>query len=164
MANVQILKVGHAYVAGTRGAKGGAPSKDSIWVVAMIANTLVKAFGRRDGTLRFKTEPKAKLNDVLAMYERKLTVPFKDQAGNAVTYTEVKDDQIETLVPGLAARLHKDYYAAQNAGKLNTNSTKKRTKKVAATVEAAPAATVEVAPVVEATAPAIAAGVTIVAE
>jgi hypothetical protein len=122
MAKVEILKVGHALVAGTRGDKGGAPSKDSIWGLAFVGGgTLVKFFGRRGGVLRFKTEKKANLPDALAMFEDKLAGKGMDY-----NYTEVSGKALDELVPNLAETVSKGYYAAAKAGKLNNRATAKK--------------------------------------
>jgi hypothetical protein len=126
MAKVEILKVGHALVAGTRGEKGGAPSKDSIWGLAYVGGTLVKFFGRRGGVLRFKTEKKVNLPEAMAMFEDKLSGKGMDY-----NYKEVAEKNLETLVPDLANVVGKGYYAAVKAGKLNNRATAKAPKATA---------------------------------
>ena len=121
-AKVEVLKLGHALVAGERGKKGGAPSKDSIWGLAFVGTSLVKFFGRRGGVLRFKTEKKANLPEALAMFEDKLTGKGKDYS-----YTEVTAKQVADLVPDLETTVAKGYYAAVKAGKLNNRATAKKT-------------------------------------
>ncbi len=123
MAQVEILKVGHALVAGVRGEKGGAPSKDSIWGLAFVAGTLVKFFGRRGGALRFKTEKKASLPDALAMFEDKLA-----GKGMEYSYTEVSPKNLDDLVPDLSTAISKGYSAAAKAGKVNKRATTKPAK------------------------------------
>lgn len=126
MAKVEILKVGHALVAGVRGEKGGAPSKDSIWGLAFVGSTLVKFFGRRGGVMRFKTEKKANLPDALAMFEDKLAGKGMDYS-----YSEVAPKNFESLIPDLANTVSKGYYAAVKAGKLNNRATAKASKATA---------------------------------
>ena len=83
MKNVQILKVAHALIAGTRGEKGGAASKDSVFGVALVQGNVVTFGGRRGGVLRFKTEKKTNLDGALAKFAGKLT-------GNpSVSYTHL---------------------------------------------------------------------------
>ena len=118
-ANVQVLKVGHALVQGARGAAGGAPSKDSVYGVALVQGNLVTFGGRRGGTLRFKTYRKADTAKVLATFDTKLV---KAQGG--FNYTEVQE--VETLVN--PAELGRMFYKAMANGKLNTNSTRKTAK------------------------------------
>ena len=129
VAKVELIKVGHALVAGVRGDKGGAPSKDSIWGLAFVGGNLVKFFGRRGGTMRFKSQKNVDLPDSLAMFEGKL-------AGKGIDYrySEVTPDKYNELHGGdLAEAVGKGYYAAARAGKLNTRATAKKSKaKVAA--------------------------------
>ncbi len=124
MAKVEILKVGHALVPGVRGEKGGAPSKDSIWGIAFIddvkhpgAKRLVKFFGRRNGSLRFKTEKNTSMNEVLALFEAK-------KVGKEYSYVELDDAKREELCPGLVERVAEHFDRARKAGKLNQRSTK----------------------------------------
>lgn len=126
MAKVEILKVGHALVAGVRGDKGGAPSKDSIWGLAFVGGVLVKFFGRRGGVMRFKTEKKANLPEALTMFEDKLA-----GKGMEYSYTEVTGKALDELVPNLAETIGKGYYAAQKAGKINNRATAKPAKAAA---------------------------------
>lgn len=122
MANVQILCVGRALVQGARGARGGAPSKDSVWGAAVVDNALVKFFGRTGGVMRFKTEPLSNKDAVLATFQNKLTTPFKTTGGEPVTYTDVTSTA-DDLIPNLAAVVGKGFYKARSAGKVNTRST-----------------------------------------
>lgn len=122
MANVQILACGRALVQGARGARGGAPSKDSIWGVAQIDNALVKFFGRTGGILRYKTEPMSAKEETLALFQTKLTKPFKTTDGEQVVYNDVTATA-EELVPGLGEQVRKGFYKARSAGKVNTRST-----------------------------------------
>lgn len=122
MANVQILAVGRALVQGSRGTRGGAPSKDSLWGVAQVDNALVKFFGRTGGVLRFKTEPLAAKDAALAMFQVKLTKPFKSTEGEAVVYTDVTKSA-ESLIPNINEVVGKGFYKARSAGKVNTRST-----------------------------------------
>lgn len=115
-ANVQILKVGHALVQGARGDAGGAPSKDSVFGVALIQGNLVTFGGRRGGVLRFKTYRKTDISSVLAKFDGKTV---KAQGGFA--YKDVTNT--DSLVTGDA--LAKMFYKAMANRKLNTRSTQK---------------------------------------
>jgi hypothetical protein len=121
MANVQILKVGHALVQGERGEKGGKPSKDSIWGVAMIYDRLVTFSGRRNAVVfKFKTHRKADMENVLALYAQKLE--GKDVKGTQ--YVDIGGDAAqELLVPGLVERVREGFNKAKKAGKIDTRST-----------------------------------------
>jgi hypothetical protein len=134
MAQVEIIKVGHALVEGDRGARGGKPSKDSIWGIANVSGVLLTFSGRRGAqVLKYKTRPKAELDTVLALFDEKLA--GKDVKG--IQYTEiVGTDAQEALVPGLAAQIGKGYHAAKAAGKLNTNATAKKPAKAEKVVKA----------------------------
>lgn len=137
MANaqtVEILKVGHALVAGTRGDNGGAPSKDSIWGLARIQGNLVKFYGRRGGVLRYKTARKVDLELVLAQYESKLA----GTDGKGIQYKDLTADEQAIVVPGLQDFVKKGFYTAMGKGKLNNRDTKKPAK-VAPVADAATA-------------------------
>jgi hypothetical protein len=128
MKNVQILKVAHALIAGARGEAGGAPSKDSVFGVALVQGNVMTFGGRRGGVLRFKTEKKVNLDAVLSKFQGKLSGnPFgKNVVG---CYTEITDAAaLEALIPNTAEVIGKGYYKAMAHGKLNTNSTKKVAK------------------------------------
>jgi len=127
MAKVTILKVGHALVAGERGAKeGGAPSKDSIWGIAQVDNVLLTFSGRRNATtLKFKTRLKGDLEKTLALFDQKLA--GTDVKG--IKYTDIQGVVVqEMLIPGLAERVGKGYYQATFSKKLDTRSTKAKAK------------------------------------
>ena len=132
MKNVQILKVAHALIAGARGVAGGAPSKDSVFGVALVNGNVTTFGGRRGGVLRFKTEKKVNLEGALAKFASKLTGnPFGKQVIGC--YTEVIDAAaLETLIPNTAEVIGKGYYTAMGTGKLNNRATAKKPKVVAA--------------------------------
>jgi hypothetical protein len=151
-AKIAILKVGHALVAGERGEKGGAPSKDSIFGVAEIMMfgkpQLVTFGGRRGGMQKFKAYPAAEKDTQLARYEQKTV-----KAAGGFAYADVVVDSeqfVELLGAGFADTLHKMYTV--NFSKKNVNrrafdkvAEKKATKAPAvkaeeAATEAAPAA------------------------
>ena len=122
-ANVQILKVGHAMFLGARGEAGGAPSKDSIVGVALINKSLVTFGGRRGGTLKFYTHPKAEMDTVMARFEKKLTGnPFGkdvDARYEAVTRATAMN---KLLGADFADTLRSGFNAAKRNGKLNINT------------------------------------------
>jgi hypothetical protein len=119
-ANVQILGVGHATFLGARGEAGGAPSKDSIFGVAIIYNSLVTFGGRRGGTLRFKTYKKNELDAQVARFQKKLSgKPFGAKID--AHYTQVTDEAMALLLGAdFADKLAKNYHGATFAKKLNT--------------------------------------------
>lgn len=125
MAKIEILKVGHALVQGVRGAKGGAPSKDSIWGIAFVQGNLIKFFGRRGGVLRYKTQRRVDLPEALAMFEDKLS-----GKGQNYQYVDVSNQsQYNELIPGLDALVSTGYYKAMANKKLNTRATQKVSRK-----------------------------------
>ena len=128
MQNVQILAVAHALINGTRGDKGGAPSKDSIFGVATVQGNLCSFGGRRGGVLRFKTYKKTDVAAVMAKFEGKLTGnPFGAKVEGC--YAQVTDAvALETLIPNTNVVIGKGYYKAMGTGKLNTRATKKAAK------------------------------------
>jgi hypothetical protein len=125
MAKVEILRVGHALIAGKRGDNGGAPSKDSVFGVAKVQGNLVTFGGRRGGMLRFKTYKKDALESVLAFYAKKLTGKDKGFAYKDLDAAA----QVETLGADFEANLGKMFYKAMGNGKLNTRSTKPQAPK-----------------------------------
>jgi len=62
-----IIKVGHALLHH----RDGSVTKDSIWGIARIGKHLVKFYGRRGATPRFRIEKDDGLADALAMFEHK---------------------------------------------------------------------------------------------
>lgn len=116
MAKVEILKVGHALIAGKRGEEGGAPSKDSIWGVATVQGNVVAFWGRRGGKLRFKTATKKDLGKMLSIFEAKVAGKHKGFA-----YEDLSDNAalIEERLPNLAEMVGKTYYKDMANGKLN---------------------------------------------
>lgn len=143
-AKIAILKVGHALVAGERGEKGGAPSKDSIFGVAEIMMfgkpQLVTFGGRRGGMQKFKAYPATEKEAQLARYEQKTV-----KAAGGFAYADVVVDSeqfVELLGAGFAETLHKMYTV--NFSKKNVNrrafdkaAEKKATKAPAKKAEAA---------------------------
>lgn len=128
-AVVEIQALGHCTFKGKRGEAGGAPSKDSLWGVAFIGGTLVKFFGRRGGTMRFKTEKKADLPAALTMFQEKQTgFPFSKKID--ARYTDVTANAAEYFPD--TKTLSNAFYAAQKVGKVNARATAKKAKEVAA--------------------------------
>lgn len=114
---IEILVVGHALIAGARGEKGGAPSKDSLFGLAIIAgNKLVTFGGRRGGMQKFKAYPMAQKEAQIERYkEGKLTTKEKGWA-----YTDLDAAaQVELLGEGFAQDLAKMYNL--NEQKKNVN-------------------------------------------
>ena len=123
-AKIEILKVGHALVEGERGEKGGKPSKDSVWGIAMIGQKIVKFYGRRGGKLRFKVEPKGTMDDAIALFEKKLV--GKDVKG--IKYVDVSSAKgIKETCPNIREDVAKGYALAVREGKVNRNSTVRET-------------------------------------
>lgn len=141
MAKIEILKVGHALVEGVRGEKGGKPSKDSIWGVAMVYDRLVTFSGRRNAvTFKFKTHRKADLEKVMGLYAQKLE--GTDVKGTK--YTDVAGVVVqEMLIPNLAERIVQGFNKAKKLGKLDTRSTALPKKEVEKADEAAVVAATE---------------------
>lgn len=114
-ANVEILGLGHALIAGERGERGGAPSKDSVWGFATVRGALVTFGGRRGGVLRFKAFKKTDLEKVQAQWEVK-----KAGSDKGFAYESIEDaDARETLFPGLIDAISKGYTKATIAKKIN---------------------------------------------
>jgi hypothetical protein len=122
---VEILGLAHATFNGTRGEAGGAPSKDSIFGLALVQGNVVTFGGRRGGTLRFKTYKKPELEAQKERFAAKLTGnPFGKNID--ARYSVVTDDvkaellgaDFDTEVVG------RGFYKAMSAKKLNTYSRK----------------------------------------
>lgn len=64
---VQIIRVGHALVLYS----DKTVKKDSIWGIARIRKQLVKFYGRRGATPRFRIEKDDELDNALALFELK---------------------------------------------------------------------------------------------
>lgn len=118
MANVQvqIIKLAHFYKEGDRGAKGGAPKNDKIWGMAKIGNTLVAFWGRRGGTLTFKTYLKSQERELIAKYLEKTGMRTSGDVYTPINNPSMRD----LLVPGLTENMITDYFRAMGKGKLNT--------------------------------------------
>ena len=120
MAKVQLIGVAHAMFLGARGEAGGAPSKDSIFGLALIQGNLVSFGGRRGGTLRFKTYKKAELEAQTARFNAKLSgKPFG--ANIDAHYNLVSEAAMpELLGADFAEKMAKNFYKAMANKKLNT--------------------------------------------
>jgi hypothetical protein len=139
MAKIEIVRVGHALVAGKRGDNGGAPSKDSVFGIALInfgvVTTLATFGGRRGGMLRFKTYKKADMDKVLAFYtDVKLTGKDKGFAYKDLD-AAARD---EVLGADFADTLGKMFHKASTNKKLNTRETAKGAEAKAAKAPKAP--------------------------
>jgi len=120
MAKVTILGLGHALIAGSRGDRGGKPSKDSVWGFAQVDNVLLSFGGRRGGVLRYKTFKKTEMDKLEAQWLVK-------QAGSdkGFAYVAIEGDVArDTLIPNLGEVIGKGYYKSAFLGKLNTRNTK----------------------------------------
>lgn len=117
-ALVTIEKFGAFYNEGARGMRGGAAQNDKVWGIARINNITVTFWGRRGGTMRFKTHigAKGKL-DALAKWAEKT-----GRSNSRDVYFEVREGQMrESLAPRLEQALEHYFYSAMSLGKLNTN-------------------------------------------
>ena len=135
MANVQILGLAHAMFNGARGEAGGAPSKDSVFGIALVQGNLISFGGRRGGTLRFKTYKKTELEKQTARFVAKLSGnPFGKNV--AACYTQVTDAVVMADLVGadFEAKLGTAYYKAMANKKLNTYSRVPKAAKVAEVV------------------------------
>jgi hypothetical protein len=132
-AKVEILKVGHAMFLGARGEAGGAPSKDSVFGVAVVQGTVLTFGGRRGGTLRFKTYKKDELEAQLARFDKKLAGrPFGKNVDATYNLLDAAA-QAELLGADFATQLGKGFYAATFNKKLNTYSRVPKAKAAPAT-------------------------------
>jgi hypothetical protein len=120
---IEIIGLAHATFNGTRGEAGGAPSKDSIFGLALIQGNVVTFGGRRGGTLRFKTYKKDQLEAQKARYNAKLSGnPFGKHID--AHYTPVADTvKAELLGTDFDVEVvGRGFYKAMSAKKLNTYS------------------------------------------
>jgi hypothetical protein len=125
MAKVELLGFGHALIEGDRGARGGKPSKDSVWGFALVDNKLVTFGGRRGGVLRYKAFPKDALELVQAQWQVK-----QEGSDKGFGYTVIESDEArETLVPNLIETIGKGYYKAVFDKKVNNRATKPQAPK-----------------------------------
>ena len=116
--NVTIVKFGHFYNEGERGARGNAPQNDKVWGIAKIGTTTVNFWGRRNGVLKFKTCLNTQLGKVAEKWEEK--IGGRTDGGDI--YTPVTSvEMIATLCPTLEKDVSHFYYKAMASGKLNTN-------------------------------------------
>lgn len=123
-SGIEILRVGHALIQGKRGDAGGAPSKDSVFGVAVINDNVISFGGRRGGTLRYKTYKRADKEAVLEKFAFKLTGKDKGFA-----YDDLTDNaaaQAELLGADFAASIKTGYYKAMAAKKLDTRKTARK--------------------------------------
>ena len=127
MAKAQIISLAHALVLGARGEAGGAPSKDSIWGIAKVGNTIVSFSGRRNAdTFRYMTHKQVELEALKQKFADKLQ-------GKNIWYSYAdKTASAEQLVAGLAEKVGTGYYKAVAARKLNNTRKTQALKKAAA--------------------------------
>ena len=123
----QIISLAHAFVLGARGEAGGAPSKDSIWGIAQVGNTLVSFSGRRGAeTLRYMTHKQVEMEALKQKFADKL-------AGKNIWYSYAdKTGSVDQLIPGLAEQIGSGYYKAVAARKINNTRKTQALKKAAA--------------------------------
>jgi hypothetical protein len=129
MAKLQIIGLAHATFLGARGEAGGAPSKDSIFGLALIQGNVVSFGGRRGGTLRFKTYKKTELEAQTARFSKKLGgKPFgaKIDAHYVVVADEAKAG---LLGEDFDAKLVANFYKAMGNKKLNTYTRKSKAQR-----------------------------------
>jgi hypothetical protein len=116
-ANIVLTHFAHFYNEGARGLAGNAPQNDKVWGIAKINGTLVNFWGRRNGTLKFKTFLKGQEYKVLGKYEEK--IGGRTDGGDI--YTPITgSEMVNALSPKLIADISKHYYTAMSKGALNT--------------------------------------------
>lgn len=118
MANVVVEKFGAYYNEGARGNAGGAAQNDKVWGVAMIENTLVTFWGRRNGKLKFKTMP-GRAGREAAMQKWSEKTGTRRDGGDI--YMSVQNEAVRaTFCPTLKQDLVSFYYSDLAKGKVNT--------------------------------------------
>lgn len=131
MSVPQILKVGHAFIKGKFA--NDKPKKDSIWGLMRTDEHVIKFFGRRGGSVRFKQEPIAELEAALTLFQQKL---------DGTDAKKLKHDDLdqakqdELLGADFTAKLIEKYTAALTDGNIDF-----RVAKVADEDDADPEAT-----------------------
>jgi hypothetical protein len=118
MAQVELIKFAAFYNEGVRGMTGGAPKNDKVWGVAKVGSTLVNFWGRRNGTLKFKTFLKTQEAKVMAKYAEK--IGGRTDGGDIYTPIAPTSAIVKTLSPNLESQLVSHFYSAMSTGKLNT--------------------------------------------
>lgn len=122
-AKIEIVRLGHALIEGERGEKGGKPSKDSVWGIALISEKIVKFYGRRNGKLRFKVERKGTMDEAIELFNKKLA--GKDVKG--IQYVDISSAKaIKETCPTIREDVAKGYSLAVREGKVNRNATVRR--------------------------------------
>lgn len=118
MANVQVIQFCAFYNEGIRGSFGGAAQNDKVWGIAMVEKTLVTFWGRRNGVMRFKTQPNTPANhtDLMMQFAQRCSNRRNRDRYNPVSSLSMRD----TLVPNLQAQITRHYYSAMSRGTLNT--------------------------------------------
>jgi hypothetical protein len=118
MAQVEVLQFCAFYNEGIRGAFGGAAQNDKIWGIGRVQGTLVTFWGRRNGRLRFKTQPntQSNRNDLMTQYGERCS-----NRRNRDRYTPVSNLEMrETLCPDLTRQIERNFYSGLSRGTLNT--------------------------------------------
>ena len=114
MSVPKILKVGHAFIKGKFA--NDKPKKDSIWGLMQSDEHVIKFFGRRGGSVRFKQEPIAELEAALTLFQQKL---------DGTDAKKLKHDDLdqakqdELLGADFAAKLIEKYTAALTDGNID---------------------------------------------
>lgn len=118
VAHVELIRFCSFYNEGVRGMTGGSAQNDKVWGVAKINGTLVNFWGRRNGTMKFKTFLKSQEAKVMAKYFEK--IGGRTDGGDIYTPAASTSALIAALCPALKQRLSSHYYRAMSTGKLNT--------------------------------------------
>jgi hypothetical protein len=119
LSNPKILKVGHAFVKGKFA--NDKPKKDSIWGLMQTDEHVIKFFGRRGGSIRFKQEPISELAAALTLYQQKLD----GTDAKKLKHDDLDDaKQAELLGADFAAKLIEKYTSALTEGNIDTRIAK----------------------------------------
>ncbi len=119
MAQVEVLGFSAFYREGQRGAHGGAAQNDKVWGIAKVGTTLVTFWGRRNGVLKFKTQPNTPSN------RSTLQDQYIDRLGyrrgrDQYTQVAVGSAMQTALCPNLEAQISRHYFSGMSRGTLNT--------------------------------------------
>lgn len=114
MSNLVILKVGHAFIKGKFA--NDKPKKDSLWGLMRTDEAVIKFFGRRGGSIRFKQEPISELEAALKLYQQKLD----GTDAKKLKHDDLDaDKQAELLGTNFSQELCEKYEAALAEGKID---------------------------------------------
>jgi len=118
-SSIELLAFCHFYNEGERGERGGSASNDKVWGVAKINGTLVNFWGRRNGTMSFKTFLGSQMEKVMAKYREKTGA--RRDGSDIYTGYSTTSQLVACLTPDLHANLSKTYYSKMAKGMLNTS-------------------------------------------